>query len=105
MLLNGGALVALMAFLGAVWETGNIPNVGCSGTLFVAGLGASGIAYILAYLTQWQLLQETRPGDPPQKEMHGWFLFPALLLVFGSVVCFVVGAVMAINGFSNTPLL
>lgn len=55
-LLNGGAIVALLAYLGQVKPEAVIAkSIGFPLIFFIIGLSISTFAYLLAYLTQFSL--------------------------------------------------
>lgn len=56
-LINGGAIVALLTYLGNV-ECDNIPDLGIPLFLFIVGLVACGIAMAFAYITQLRLFND-----------------------------------------------
>jgi len=56
-LINGGAIVALLAYLGNV-EGNNVPDLSEPLLWFIGGLVACGIAMAFAYLTQLRLFND-----------------------------------------------
>ena len=98
-LANGGAAVALLAYLGNVAGKGaSAPDMRCAMAAFLAGLAACGLAMLFAYLTQLKLLNESRNGERP-KLSHGWLLWSAIVLFVCSLVFFGVGSWQAVVGF------
>lgn len=58
-LLNGGAIVALLAYLGQVKPDATVAkNIGCPLMFFILGLSISTFAFLLAYLNQFSLFNE-----------------------------------------------
>ncbi len=58
-LINGGAIVALLTYLGNVVENGDsVPDLGMPLFWFIVGLVACGIAMASAYLTQLKLFND-----------------------------------------------
>ena len=98
---NGGAAVALLAFLGGV-GTASLPlnSAKAAMAMFVVGVGLGGFAHITAYLTQLRLYGESALGDP-QKGLfrHNIFLWVTLVLVAASVGLFLAGAWCGVSGF------
>jgi hypothetical protein len=59
-LFNGGAAVALLAYLGNVAGKGQpVPNMRLPMACYIVGLIACGIAFLSAYLTQFWLYNES----------------------------------------------
>ncbi len=97
-LINGGAAVALLAFIGSVWDKTTNPNVIkkllISMVLFVLGVLAGGIASSLTYLIQLLYLN--------QKHKLATFLnVTSSVLITISYITFVIGAVFAFVAFWN----
>ncbi len=96
MLINGGAAVALLAFLGRIWETGQSPAVASGLTLsllrFLGGVLVAAVAFGTTYLTQFTF-------------GHGWnttghsINVISILLVIGSYILFLWGGYTAYEAF------
>ena len=100
-LANGGAAVALLAYLGNVAGKGAVPpDMRCAMAAFLFGLGVCGLSMLCAYLTQLKLLNESSTTERP-KLSHGWLLWPAIILFFFSLVMFGVGSWKAVVGFAG----
>ena len=98
-LANGGAAVALLAYLGNVAGRGvATPDMRCPMAAFLAGLVACGFALLFAYLTQLKLLNEIGRGEKPTVS-HGWVLWAAILLFACSLAAFGVGSWQAVLRF------
>jgi hypothetical protein len=108
--LNGGAAVALMAFLGNVVPKGgnNVPALGPSLRLFAGGAVLGGIAFASAYLCQLALYNETigrgpqYRGNPPGTRFladHRGWLCLTFGLVMSSLGCFFRGCLIAASEF------
>jgi hypothetical protein len=96
-LANGGAAVALLAYLGNVaGKTGSAPDMRCSMAAFLGGLGACGFAMFFAYLTQLNRLNRLATNSPMVRD---WRLFGALACYLGSLVFFAVGSWWAVVSF------
>ena len=96
-LVNGGAAVALLAYLGNVaGKDVDPPAVGDAMIAFLLGLGACGLSMLFAYLTQLKLLGEiNRTGDP--KLSHAWPLWIAIALFVVSIAAFICGSLQAVS--------
>ena len=99
-LLNGGAAVALLAYLGQVAPTH--PTVLVHATmplgLFVAGLVAGTVVYITSYLTQLALHNENI--GVMESGRHQRWLWISFSLGVGSVALFSLGAFSCLRALS-----
>jgi len=104
-LLNGGAVVALLAYLGQMAPTHPKILTYAKGPLsfFVAGLVAGTFVYITSYLTQLSLHNENIGNKGYKGLKHGWWLFFSFLLGIGSVVLFSAGAFSCLGALSAVP--
>lgn len=95
-LLNGGAVVAVLAYLGQVsdraavaarcrWPTG----------AFVAGLALAMLSYLPGYMTQYTLFNEGL-GEPLKWHHMTWLKITIAVLVL-SLILFSAGAFLAIS--------
>ena len=97
-LLNGGAAVALLAYLGNVVGKGaHVIDMRLPMVCYVAGLMLCSLAYCASYVTQLRLYNESvgRPSGVP----HTRLLYSAMVLVALSLAAFVVGSVIAAYRF------
>ena len=99
-LLNGGAIVALLAYLGQA-KAGVVTNqISCSLLLFIIGLSISTLAFLFAYLTQFSLFNEmVNPNY--QGKRHTFWLWFAILLLLVSLGCFIAGAWFAVQALTK----
>ena len=96
---NGGAAVALLAYLGNVaGKSVPTPDMRCSMLAFLTGLAACGLSMLFAYLTQLKLLGEIGRRENPLFT-HGWLLWCAIILFACSVIAFGVGSWQAVIRF------
>jgi len=96
---NGGAAVALLAFLGkestAALSLGSVRN---SMIFFITGVAIGGFAHVTAYLTQLRLYGESAHGKPHAGLLrHVVFLYLTILLVAASIVTFATGAWLGVS--------
>ncbi len=91
-LLNGGAIVALLAYLGQVKPEATVAkNIDCPLMFFIIGLSISTFAFLLAYLTQFSLFNElVNPNY--QGKSHTFWLWFALACIFLGLVFFCIGS-------------
>lgn len=95
-LANGGAAVALLAYLGNVAGKGaTTPDMRCPMAAFLVGLVFCGFALSVAYLTQLTLLKEIVRGEKPTVS-HRWGLWLVILLFACSLAAFGVGSWQAV---------
>src|SRR5205823_11459478 len=79
-LINGGAAVALLAYLGNVVGKGGVaPDMRCPMAFLLAGLASCGASLFVAYLTQLRLLNEIGRNEKPMPG-HIWYLRFAIIL-------------------------
>ena len=98
-LINGGAAVALLAYLGNVaGKSPLIADMRCPMAAFLAGLALCGLAMFVAYLTQFMLLNEIRESNSKISK-HVGLLWTAFALLLGSLVFFGLGAWQAVIHF------
>lgn len=98
-LANGGAAVALLAYLGNLaGKNARMPDMRLPMGAFLAGLVSLGAAMVLAYLTQLYLLNETtNPRASPGR--HSSLLWAAMSLVIVSLAAFAIGCSEAVRRF------
>jgi hypothetical protein len=91
---NGGAAVAMLAYLGNVagGKCLHTPDMRVPMGAFLAGLLMCGIVMVLAYFTQLRLFQDTR-----NDQGHRWLLWPAAALFILTLVAFALGAFTAVT--------
>lgn len=104
-LANGGAAVALLAYLGNVH--GKAPGQPVADLLiamwwFVVGLVCSGLLIAAAYLTQLRIYNESFNAPVPRKlAPHRFFLWVAIGCFLLSLVSFGIGAISAVVAWST----
>lgn len=99
-LANGGAAVALLAYLGNVAGKGVItPDMRFATAAFLFGIVFCGISMLCAYLTQLQLLNEFITTEL-SKHSHKWLLRIAIIFFLISIVSFGVGSMCAVVMFN-----
>jgi hypothetical protein len=98
-LVNGGAAVALLAYLGNVASrVPPAPDMRPPMAAFLTGLAFCGSALLFAYLTQLKLLNESSQPEKPAVG-HGVLLGAAIASFVGSLVAFGVGSWLAVCSF------
>lgn len=109
-LINGGALVALLAYLGNVTKNGvALPDLRCALFFFLFGLVGCGVALFFAYCTQLRLFQELS-GQIPKDSQHPKMLSRSMWAYASSLGMFFIAAVLTVIAFSSadrkdTPLV
>lgn len=98
-LANGGAAVALLAYLGNIASNCSVaPDMRYPMAAFLSGLVFCGFAMVFAYLTQLRLLNEIGRVQKPTIT-HAWFLWAALMLFALSLIAFGVGSWLSVVNF------
>ncbi len=107
-LANGGAAVALLAYLGNVISKGPenlVPDMSTAMFWFLAGLMCSGLLIAAAYLTQLSLYNESfKPPSQTKRRPHLIYLRFAILMFLGSLSCFVGGSLNAVDAWTKKPI-
>ena len=99
-LMNGGAAVAILAYLG---KDGAAPDMMCPMIFFVFGLVFCGVALVSGYLTQFRLLNEcVGRGTGWFPHMKSWWV--SLISACLSLGCFAFGSLNAVAAFHNAHL-
>lgn len=95
---NGGAAVALLAFLGKEnQEAITIGSAKAAMAVFIVGVTLGGLAHLTAYLTQLRLYGESALKNPQRGLWrHNTFLWATIVLGVGSIVAFAVGALCGV---------
>lgn len=102
--LNGGAVVALLAYFGQVSADPSIlARAKVPMALFVAGLVASTVAFVTSYLTQLALHNENINNPIYRGPRHEFWLWVTFIICVTSIVLFAWGAFACINVFSAPP--
>mgnify|MGYP000101887327 CR=1 FL=1 len=101
-LANGGAAVAILAYLGNVVGKGFAPpDMSCSMAIFLAGLVLCGAAMLFAYFNQLSRLNRLSRREDPSKD---WRLWVAIVLFISSLSAFAFGSWRAVVAFQQfTP--
>jgi hypothetical protein len=93
-LFNGGAAVALLAYLGNVAGKGMpVPNMRLPMVCYVVGLTTCGFAFLSGYLTQFWLYNEST-GQAPRGR-HVKFQISGIICAVLSLAAFAVGSCVA----------
>jgi hypothetical protein len=96
-LANGGAAVAILAYLGNVaGKSGSVPDMRCAMLSFLSGLFFCGWAMVFAYLTQLKRLNRLAEKENPSGD---WRLRVAILFVVLSLLSFGTGSWLAVISF------
>lgn len=103
-LLNGGAAIALLAFLGNAATPGKdvlkaaaISHMAGSMNQFVIGIAFAAFATVLTYIMQLRLFREYMDGT---RAYHPIFLWSAIACVLLSIGAFIYGAHIASSAFT-----
>lgn len=101
-LANGGAAVAILAYLGNVVGKGfTAPDMSTPMAIFLAGLVLCGFAMLFAYFNQLSRLNRLSRREDPSKD---WRLWVAVALFISSLSAFACGSWQAVLAFKHyTP--
>jgi hypothetical protein len=101
LLLNGGAIVALLAYIGQAKNGAEVAaNSKGSLTWFIVGLMCAGAAFVGSYLTQLALFNESvRPDTYKGSHKPWWWL--SFAVAFLSLAAFAGGAFAGIGALSK----
>ena len=101
-LLNGGAVVALLAYLGQVENREELAaRAAAPIAWFIGGLIAAAAAFVGSYLTQLSLYNE---AVHEQRQLHPIFLWITIVVAILSLVAFSLGAFASLKAFTSAPL-
>ncbi|MDH5327984.1 MAG: hypothetical protein OEZ68_11965 [Gammaproteobacteria bacterium] len=100
MIINGGAVIALLTFLGNAQFAGS-ERIAESLYWFVFGVACAGITTFLSYFAQLYFLESLKTNDYAYLSAGKFFRFFAILLVAFSYVGFIGGSVIATQGFND----
>jgi hypothetical protein len=93
-LVNSGAVVAMLAFLGQIWGTEqqrlDPDQIESAIAKFITGIVLAIFASLLAYVTQFRLYREGNSPELPARHMV--FVWLAIVLAFLSVLMFLWGS-------------
>jgi hypothetical protein len=94
---NGGAAVAILAYLGNVaGKERPLPDMRCAMAAFLIGLFFCGLSMFFAYLTQLERLNRLARGQNIQRD---WRLKAAMFFVILSLAAFATGSMIAVWSF------
>lgn len=109
LLINGGAIVALLAFLSTVWSS-NAPgaqelaiNLKMPLGFFVAGAGASTFTAMLAYLAQRAINESWYRKTWKRNWTADILVGSAILAAFAALIGFGIGSWWAVDAFIVSP--
>jgi hypothetical protein len=101
LLVNGGAVVALLAYLGHSSHGAQLAfHFRCPLAAFVVGVASSALAFLPAYATQFALYNESVSAKTYKGPRHMTFLWVTFALVVVSFVAFGAGAFWSINALA-----
>lgn len=102
MILNGGATVALLAYLGNVTGKGQTaPDMRLPMGFFIGGLVFCSLTMFCSYLTQLRLYQESVGLSTGSKSLgHKFWLNFGIISALLSIVAFAIGSFLAVVRFT-----
>ncbi len=101
-LANGGAAVAILAYLGnVVGQEFAYPCMTCPIAIFLAWLILCGVTMLFAYFKQLSRLNRLFRREDPSKD---WLLWVAIVLFISSLSAFAFGSWKVVVAFQHSPL-
>jgi hypothetical protein len=101
-LINGGAIVALLAYLGQVPERAHLAPLAAKPlALFLGGLVAATLAFLGTYLTQFTLLNEFFKGGVFRGPKHMFWLLVTMGVALASLALFAWGSFATVTALSR----
>ena len=101
-LVNGGSVVALLAYLGQVSNRAKVaPHIKCAMVLFVLGLVAATFSFFMSYLTQFALYNESVRGQEYEGITHIPWWWLTIIVALVSLVSFACGAFASVAALSK----
>jgi hypothetical protein len=102
LLINGGAVVAILAYLGKASTAPSIAqDVLTPIGFFIAGLVVATIAFLTTYLTQYHLFNDFFESERKKSQKHVLWLRVTILISFASVAFFAWGAFESVRAFGR----
>ncbi len=102
LLINGAAVVALLAYLGQSSHGAQLAShVRCPLAAFVVGVGSSALAFLSSYATQFALYNESVFPETYKGPRHMTFLWVTVVLVIVSFVAFALGTFGSIGALAS----
>lgn len=99
MIINGGAAIALLTFLGNMKDNTGMEYFVCALQYYIFGVALAAFANASAYLAQYRYLYEIKNNLSTPK---GHFItYLTVIIVLMSYILFVLGGLEASNGFST----
>jgi hypothetical protein len=99
LIINGGASLALLTFLGNMPEKSGMTFFVCALKLYVWGVATAAIATGTSYLAQYRYLYEVK--HDPKCCWGRYVTWLTIAIVFSSYTLFVLGGIEASNGFNE----
>lgn len=99
LIINGGAAIALLTFLGNMPSNDGMSNFVCALQYYIAGVALAAFANASAYLAQYRYLYEIKNNINKPKGHFVTYL--TVLIVFLAYISFVIGGIEASDGFSK----
>lgn len=102
-LINGGAIVAILAYLGQAANGATVAReVSRPLGFFVAGLVVATVAFLTTYLTQHRLLHDLLDSEAEGRSRHTFWLVVTVVLALASVALFAWGARGAVAALGHS---
>jgi len=99
MIINGGAAIALLTFLGNMKDTSGMAYFVCALQYYIAGVALAAWATGTSYLAQYRYLYELKNRNANARGRYITYL--TIVIVFLSYAAFIVGGLEASSGFGE----
>jgi hypothetical protein len=99
MIINGGAAIALLTFLGNMKNNLGMVYFVCALKLYISGVALAALATGTTYIAQYRYLHELKNSTANNRGQYITYL--TISLVFLSYMVFIWGGFEASNGFSE----
>jgi hypothetical protein len=102
LLINGGAVVAMLAYLGQSSQGAAVaPHAWGPLAFFIAGIFFCVLAFVGSYITQFVLFNEVTRQKPDSESNHMGVLWTAVVFVALSLICFAAGAFTSVRALAK----
>ncbi|MGM7448512.1 UNVERIFIED_ORG: hypothetical protein DFO82_2607 [Idiomarina abyssalis] len=99
MIINGGAAISLLTFLGNVNVASGMDYFTCALKYYISGVTLAALATGVSYLAQFRYLHEVR--NPQGMKIGKYITLLTVIIVLASYLAFLVGGLQASSGFDS----
>lgn len=99
MIINGGAALSLLTFLGNMKDSAGMLYFICSLKFYIGGVALAAVATGSSYFAQYRYLHELKNEN--SKPRGQYITYITMALVFLSYAAFIIGGIEASSGFNE----